>query len=130
MNENENVTITEETEETVETVHEYVIIGEENYKMESVITGINSISFTLVDMPIADAVEKFSNVEELKVSSVDLQPYGIYQNLTFASATVDSAGLVTVTFHIASAEEIRIANLEQTQAEQDEVITELIGGEL
>ena len=127
MNENENITT---MEETVETAHEYVIIGEENYKTESVTTGINNISFTLADMAIVDAVEAFFDVTELKVSGADLQPYGIYKNLTFKSAKVDAEGLVTVEFHIASAEEIRIATLEQTQAEQDEVIAELIGGEL
>lgn len=122
----ENVTTTEKTVE--KGTHEYVIIGEENYKTESVTTGINNISFTLTDMPIADVVEKFSNVEELKISGVDLQPYGIYKNLTFSSVAVDYTGGVTITFHIASAGEIRIATLEQTQAEQDEVIAELIGG--
>lgn len=123
----EDVTNEEVTE--VDT-HEYVIIGDENYKTESVSTGTDSISFALVDIAIADAVEKFSGVTELKVSVADLEPYGIYENLTFKSATVDADGLVTVSFHIASAEEKRIAMLEQTQAEQDEVIAELIGGEL
>ena len=123
----ENVTNEEVNEPDT---HEYVIIGEENYKTESVSTGIDSISFTLSDMAIADAVEKFSGITELKVSGADLEPYGIYKNLTFKSAAVNADGLVTVVFHIASAEETRIANLEQTQAEQDEVIAELIGGEL
>lgn len=123
----EDVTNEEVTE--VDT-HEYVIIGDENYKTESVSTGTDSISFALVDIAIADAVEKFSGVTELKVSVADLEPYGIYENLTFKSATVDADGLVTVDFHIASNEEIRIAMLEQAQAEQDIAISELIfGGE-
>lgn len=123
----ENVTNEEATESDI---REYVIIGEENYKTESVSTGTDSISFALVDIAIADAVEKFSGVTELKVSVADLEPYGIYENLTFKSATVDADGLVTVDFHIASNEEIRIAMLEQTQAEQDIAISELIfGGE-
>ena len=123
----ENVTNEETTEPDT---YEYVISGEENYQTESIATGTDNISFVLANMAIADAVTKFSSATELKVSGADLEPYGIYQNLTFASATVNSAGLVTVTFHIASAEEIRIATLEQTQAEQDEVVAELIGGEL
>ncbi len=123
----ENVT----NEEVAESdAHEYVIIGEEKYKTESVNTRTDSISFVLADMKISDAVEKFSCVTELKVSGENLEPYGIYENLTFKSATVDTNGLVTVDFHIANAEEIRIANLEQTQTEQDEVIAELIGGEI
>lgn len=118
------------TEEPADT-HEYVTVGSENYQTENVTTGTNSISFALADMPIADVVEKFSHVTELEVSGADLQPYGIYKNLTFASATVDANGVVAVTFHIANDSEVRLKNLEQTQAEQDEVIAELIdGGEL
>lgn len=123
----ENVTNEEVTEPDT---YEYVIIGEDNYKTESVTTGTDSIGFSLSDMTIADAVTKFSGVTELKVSGADLEPYGVYENLTFKSAAVNADGLVTVVFHIASAEEVRIAKLEQTQAEQDEVIAELIGGEL
>ena len=123
----ENVTNKEVTE--VDT-HEYVIIGDENYKTESVNTRTDRISFVLADMKISDVVEKFSGVTELKVSGENLEPYGIYENLTFKSTTVDANGFVTVDFHIANAEEIRIANLEQTQTEQDEVIAELIGGEI
>lgn len=123
----ENITNEEVTEPDT---HEYVIIGDENYKTESVSTGTDSISFALVDIAIADAVEKFSGVTELKVSGADLEPYGIYENLIFKSATVDANSFVAVDFHIASNEEIRIAMLEQTQAEQDIAISELIfGGE-
>lgn len=123
----ENVTNEEVNEPDT---HEYVIIGEKNYKTKSISTGTDSIGFALSDMEIADAVTKFSDVTELKVSGEDLVPYGAYENLTFKSATVNADGLATIVFHIASAEEIRISNLEQTQAEQDEVIAELIGGEL
>lgn len=107
---------------------EYVMTGKESLKTESVLTGTNSISLAVPDMPIADAVEKFSDVKELGISGADLQPYGVYENLTFASATIDAEGIVTVVFHIATPEEIRLANLEQTQFEQDAVLAELIGG--
>ena len=119
-------------ENIAEDTNEYVIIGEENYKTKSVTTGINSIKFTLADMPIADAVEKFSDVSELKIAGEDLKPYGFYKNLIFTSATVNADSLVTIEFHIASATEIRIANLEATQEMQDGAILELanmIGGE-
>lgn len=127
----ENVTENEEmtVEETVDT-SEYVIAAEDSYKTASVTTGLNSIAFTLSDMPIADAVSKFASVTELDVSGADLQPYGVYRNLTFASAEVDAAGIVTVRFSITSDADVRLAALEQSQAEQDEVIAELIGGEL
>lgn len=128
MSEIENVT---ENGEIIEpNTHEHVIIGEENYKTESVSTGTDNISFVLADVAIADAVEKFSGVTELKVSGAGLNPHGVYKNLAFQSATIDVNGLVTVVFHIASVEEVRIAMLERTQTEQDEAIAELIGGEL
>ena len=55
--------------------------------------------------------------------------HGVYSNLTFASATVDAEGLVTVVFHIAQPAELRLAALERSQAEQDDAIAELLGGE-
>lgn len=108
---------------------EYVTVNGENYKTESVVTGVDTIRFTLLDMEIAEAVEKFKSVTDLSVSGEDLKPYGVYSNLTFNSATVDADGLVTVVFHIATKEEIRIKNLESTQAEQDIAISELMFGE-
>ena len=116
-------------EENVTDTHEYVIIDDENYKTESVTTGADSIGFSIADMEIADAVKKFKTVTELSISGEDLKPYGVYSNLTFVSATVDANGLVTVVFHIATQEEIRIKNLESTQAEQDIAISELMFGE-
>lgn len=119
---------TETTEEVVDT-NEYITVNEESFKTESVSTGTNSISFKLSGMTVADAVKKFSSATELSVSGADLKAYGIYQNLVFTSATVDAEGIVMVVFYITSAEEVRISKLEQTQAEQDEVIAELMGGE-
>ena len=78
----ENEELTAETGGTVDT-SEYVIVAGESYKTVSVTTGLNSIAFALSDMPIADAVSKFASVTELDVSGADLQPYGVYQNLTF-----------------------------------------------
>lgn len=125
----ENVTENEEmtVEETVDT-SEYVIVAGESYKTVSVTTGLNSIAFALSDMPIADAVSKFASVTELDVSGADLQPYGVYQNLTFASAEVDVAGLVTVRFSITSDADVRLAALEQSQAEQNVVIADILYG--
>ena len=123
----EEVTPPETTEEVIDT-HEYVIIGGEKFQTEFVSTGINAICFALADIPIADVVTRFSGAKELRISGADLKPYGIYQNVIFASAMVNAEGIVTVTFRIATNEEIRLKNLEQTQVEQDEVIAELIGG--
>lgn len=128
-NATENVTENEEltVEETVDT-SEYVVVGAKNYKTVSITTGLSSIAFTLSDMPVDDAVSKFSDVKELDVSGADLQPYGAYRNLTFASATVNAAGLVTVRFSIASATDVRLSVLEQSQAEQNVVIADVLYG--
>lgn len=123
----ENVTNKEVTEPDT---HEYVIIDEENYKAESVTTGTDSISFALADMAIADAVTKFSDVTELDVAGADLRPYGVYRNLSFVSATVNATGLVTVRFGIASAADVRLSALAQSQEEQNVVIADILyGGE-
>lgn len=125
----ETVTTADTVEETTKT-HEYVIIDGTSYQTESVSTGTDSISFALAGVEIAAAVEKFKPVTDLSVSGEDLKPYGVYSNLTFTSATVDADGLVTVVFHTATKEEVRIKKLEFTQAEQDIAISELMfGGE-
>lgn len=125
----ETVTTADTVEETTKK-HEYVIIDGASYQTESVSTGTDSVSFALAGLKIAAAVEKFKTVTDLSVSGEDLKPYGVYSNLTFVSATVDADGLVTVVFHIATQEEVRIKKLESTQAEQDIAISELMfGGE-
>ena len=124
--ETENEIVT--TAETTKT-HECVIIDGTSYQTESVSTGTDSISFELNGLEIAAVVEKFKPVTDLSVSGEDLKPYGVYSNLTFTSATVDAEGLVTVVFHIAQPAELRLAALERAQAEQDDAIAELLGGE-
>lgn len=124
----ETVTTADTVEETTKT-HEYVIVGGTSYETDFVATGTDSISFALTGLEIATTVEKFKPVTELSVSGEDLKPYGVYSNLTFTSATVDADGLVTVVFHIAQPAELRLAALERSQAEQDDAIAELLGGE-
>ena len=124
----ETVTTADTVEETTKT-HEYVIVGGTSYETDFVATGTDSISFALTGIEIATAVEKFKPVTDLSVSGEDSKPYGAYSNLTFASATVDAEGLVTVVFHIAQPAELRLAALEKSQAEQDDAIAELLGGE-
>ena len=124
----ETVTTAETVEETTKT-HEYVIAGGTSYETDFVATGTDSISFALTGLEIATAVEKFKPVTDLSVSGEDLKPYGVYSNLTFTSAAVDADGLVTVVFHIAQPAELRLAALEKSQAEQDEAIAELLGGD-
>lgn len=124
----DKTTTTETVDETTKP-HEYVIVDGTSYQTESVSTGTDSISFALAGLEIADAVEKFKPVTDLSVSGEDLKPYGVYSNLTFTSVAVDADGLVTVVFHIAQPAELRLAALERSQAEQDDAIAELLGGE-
>lgn len=121
----ENVTM---NEEGLSLKQEYVILKGETFRAESVMTGLDSISFILADIQLQNVVEIFKDATELSVSGEDLQPYGFYGNLTFESATVDAAGTVTVKLRIAKADEISLEELKVTQAEQDEAIAGLMFG--
>lgn len=121
----ENVTNEESTEPDI---YEYVIVGEENYKTESVRTGIDSISFVLEGVAIADAVEKFSEVTELQVSDSTLRPYGSYENLVFVSALVDVDTNVTVTMKKKNDLEVEVEQLQQAVNEQAVAIADILYG--
>ncbi len=100
------------------------------YAYSSVITGIDSISFLLMEQKVSDMVKAFRPVTELTVADENKEVYGVYKNLSFESATAYGDGRVMVTMHIKSETELRFESLEQTQAEQDEVLAELLGGEV
>ena len=105
---------------------EYIKANGVEYAYSSVITGIDSISFLIVHQKVADMEEAFRPVTELTVAGEDREVYGTYKNLSFESAAVYGDGTVMV--HIKSDTELRFESLEQTQAEQDEVLAELLGG--
>ena len=109
---------------------EYIKTNGAEYAYSSVITGIDSISFLIVHQKVADMEEAFRPVTELTVADENKEVYGVYKNLSFESATVYGDGTVMVTMHIKSKTELRFESLEQTQAEQDEVLAELLGGEV
>lgn len=108
---------------------EYIKANGAEYACSSAITGIDSISFLIVHQKVADMEEAFRPVTELTVAGEDREVYGTYKNLSFESAAVYGDGTVMVTMHIKSETELRLESLEQTQAEQDEVLAELLGGE-
>ena len=108
---------------------EFVKVNGVEYAFSSVITGIDSISFLIMQQKVADMEAAFRPVTELTVADEDKKIYGTYKNLSFESATVYEDGSTMVTMHIKSDTEIRLESLEQTQAEQDEVLAELLGGE-
>ena len=109
---------------------EFVKVNGVEYACKAVVTGVDSISFSIEGQAVADMEKTFRQVTELTVAGEDKEIYGTYKNLSFVSATVYEDGSTMVTMHIKSDTEIRLESLEQTQAEQDEVLAELLGGEV
>lgn len=108
---------------------EYITANSTRYECKSITTGVQFIRFIIEGQSIATLESTFREVTILEVSSEDEVVYGTYENLAFESATVYEDATVEVTMHIPTEIELRLANLESTQAEQDEVIAELIGGD-
>lgn len=109
---------------------EFVKANGAEYACRSVATGISSITFSMEGQELADVEKAFRPVTELTVADENNEVYGVYKNLSFESATAYGDGTVMVTMHIKSKTELRFESLEQTQAEQDEVLAELLGGEV
>ena len=108
---------------------EYIKTNGAEYACKAVVTGVDSITFSMEGQAVADMEEAFRPVTELTVADENKEVYGVYKNLSFESATAYGDGTVMVTMHIKSKTELRFESLEQTQAEQDEVLAELLGGE-
>ena len=107
---------------------EFVKANGAEYACKAVVTGVDSITFSMEGQAVADMEKAFRQVTELTVAGEDKEIYGTYKNLSFVSATVYEDGSTMVTMHIKSDTEIRLESLQQTQAEQDAVIAELLGG--
>ena len=109
---------------------EFVKANGAEYACKAVVTGVDSITFSMEGQAVADVEKAFRPVTELTVADENKEVYGVYKNLSFESATTYGDGTVMVTMHIKSETELRFESLEQTQAEQDEVLAELLGGEV
>ena len=109
---------------------EYITANGIEYACKAVVTGVDSITFSMEGQAVADMEKTFRPVTELTVAGEEKEIYGTYETLSFESATVYEDGRVMVTMHMKSATELRFESLEQTQAEQDEVLAELLGGEV
>ena len=109
---------------------EFVKANGAEYACKAVVTGVDSITFSMEGQAVADMEEAFRPVTELTVADENKEVYGVYKNLSFESATAYGDETVMVTMHIKSETELRFESLEQTQAEQDEVLAELLGGEM
>lgn len=108
---------------------EFIKANGVEYACKAVVTGISSITFSMEGQAVSDIEKAFRQVTELTVAGEDKEVYGTYEHLSFESATVYGDGSTMVTMHIKSDTELRLESLEQTQAEQDEVLAELLGGE-
>lgn len=109
---------------------EYITVGGTKYECQKLTTATDAISITLAGQDIAEVTESFKNETALTVSNEENEIYGIYSNLKFQSATVYADESICVVMHIPSEEELWKAKIEASQAEQDEIIAELLlGGE-
>lgn len=109
---------------------EFIKANGVEYACKAVVTGISSITFSMEGQAVSDIEKAFRPITELTVAGEDKEIYGTYKNLSFVSATVYEDGSTMVTMHMKSKTELRLESLEQTQAEQDEVLAELLGGEV
>ena len=108
---------------------EYITANGTEYECQSVTTSTDGIAFVL-EGDVSEVASAFKQVTELTVAGEDKEVYGVYDNLMFSSAMIDSNDMTTVSMHIKSDTEQRIDTLDQTQSEQDEMIAALMfGGE-
>ena len=119
----------------------FIIINNETIEAVEVKPCMRGIAFIVSDTAIQEVVDRFSEATELTVADGETV-CGIYKSLIFESATVNASGNVTVKFHIKDETEARIDELEekcaaleaenaemkQTQAEQDELLAEILFG--
>jgi hypothetical protein len=109
---------------------EFIKANDTTYKCQKINTGKNNISLVMEGEEIAGIAESFKKVTSLEVFGDDGKVYGQFEHLDFVSATLYKDETIQVMLHIKTDLEIQIENLEETQAEQDEAIAELYGGNL
>lgn len=108
-------------------MNEIITVNGVAYTVKNVTTGANSISFVLTNLTIEEAETAFKSAESLTVGTEE-ETYGNYPNVSFESVTKDAEGIVSVTMHILTKEELQIKELQVSQAEQDEAIATLMFG--
>ena len=110
-------------------MNEIITVNGVKYAAQNVTTGANTISFALAELSAEEAEVVFRNAESLTVGTEE-ETYGNYPHVSFESVSKDVDGIVTVTMHILTKEELQIKELQVSQAEQDEAIATLMfGGE-
>lgn len=115
-------------------MNEIITANGVEYTAKNVTTGINTISFTLLE-PMADPEAVFRKVKSLTVGDTEGTAYGQYPDVEYESLTIAADGSVTITMHVLTKTERQIrelqasqAEFEVSQAEQDEVIAEMLYG--
>lgn len=107
---------------------ELIMIGDVSYVVEKVETRVNTISFAL-ENPFPEDIEAvFKDVKSLKVGNTDGEVYGDYPDVEYESLTIKATGEIIVTMHILDKNEKQIRDLQESQADQDEVIANLLYG--
>lgn len=109
-------------------MNEIITVYSKKYTATNVITGLNTISFTLSDLTADEVETVFKSVESLTVSDDQNNVYGEYPNVVYKSVTKDADGNVSVSMSILAQEQVQIKELQTSQAEQDEAIAELLYG--
>lgn len=117
-------------------MNEIITANGVKYTVQNLNTRLNTISFMVQGLTVEDAEAAFRNVVSLTIGTIGTDEaedivYGEYPNVTYESITKDAEDNITVTMHIPTKTELQIAELQESQAEQDEVIaTMMFGGEL
>lgn len=109
-------------------MNEIITVCSKKYTATNVITGLNTISFTLSDLTADEVETVFKSVESLTVSDDQNNVYGEYPNVVYKSVTKDADGNVSVSMSILAQEQVQIKELQTSQAKQDEAIAELLYG--
>lgn len=111
-------------------MNEIITVSGVNYSATNVVTGTNTISFTLSELVADEADAIFRNAKSLTVGDETNAVYGEYPDVEFQSLTIGADEDVTVTMHILTETEKQIRDLQTSQAEQDEAIAVMMfGGE-
>ncbi len=108
-------------------MNEIITANDVEYTAKNVTTEIDTISFTLLE-PMDDPEAAFRETKSLTVGDTEGTAYGQYPEVKYESLTIAADGSVTITMHILTKTEKAIRELQVSQAEQDEVIAEMLYG--
>ena len=108
----------------------YITVNDTKYECKEIIASGGLFSFILEGWDPGTIVKTFKDVTKLSVcdDNDNTSVYGTYSNLVFRSVTVHDDNTITVVMYIPSDSELRLSALEASQAEQDEILAEILYG--